>query len=551
TGDDLDRGWFVANASKAIRDDPQKAIYATSFKATPLHFPCVWAPSLRTIPAVNVTNRYVARTETPEGMTDALFVVRDSDGKRVATSIQISSLAEPDRSPIRRVTNDEAFDANDHTRVTLKQNADYKVVVGEGDDKLQKQIRIGDDEQLFKFVIANEARSVEEKQRPNPSAIESLKIFLSRPRDDRGPIAKQDFASRPLTLKESQEAIDLLAEDRLKWIRKVRAEEMKQRVLVEGEYRMPFDYEIFGEKPADGRSLFISMHGGGGAPKAVNDRQWENQKRLYQPDEGVYVAPRAPTDTWNLWHQGHIDPLFVRLIENMVAFEDVRWDRVYLMGYSAGGDGVYQLAPRMADRWAAAAMMAGHPNETSPLGLRNVPFILQMGGQDSAYKRNEIAVDWKLKLADLRVNDSDGYMHLVKIYPEHGHWMNRDDAIALPWMSQFERNATPKKIVWLQDDVLHNDFYWLGVDPKEAKQGALVTATVEGQQINLKSETVKSITVYLNDEMVDLEKTVTIQVDGQSLFSGKVRRTVNHLASQLEARSDPNLCFPSAIKVAF
>ena len=81
-----------------------------------------------------------------------------------------------------------------------------------------------------------------------------------------------------------------------------------------------------------------------------------------------------------------------------VAFEDVNWNRVYLLGYSAGGDGVYQLAPRMADRWAAAAMMAGHPNETSPLGLRNVPFVLQVGGLDSGYNRNRVAMEWEKKL---------------------------------------------------------------------------------------------------------------------------------------------------------
>src|SRR5690606_6946618 len=115
------------------------------------------------------------------------------------------------------------------------------------------------------------------------------------------------------------------------------------------------------------------------APAAVNDGQWENQKHLYSLKEGIYVAPRAPTNTWDLWHQEHIDSMLRRLIENMVAIEDVNWNRVYLMGYSAGGDGVYQLAPRMSDTWAAAAMMAGHPNETSARGLRNVPFALQVG----------------------------------------------------------------------------------------------------------------------------------------------------------------------------
>ena len=108
---------------------------------------------------------------------------------------------------------------------------------------------------------------------------------------------------------------------------------------------MKFDFIVFGEKPKNGRSLFISMHGGGGAPPKVNESQWRNQMRLYKPKEGIYLCPRAPTDTWNLWHQSHIDPLFDRLIENLIIFEGVDPERVYLMGYSAGGDGVYQLAP--------------------------------------------------------------------------------------------------------------------------------------------------------------------------------------------------------------
>ncbi len=44
------------------------------------------------------------------------------------------------------------------------------------------------------------------------------------------------------------------------------------------------------------------MHGGGAVPVQVNDQQWLNQIQLYRPEEGIYVAPRAPTNTWNLSH---------------------------------------------------------------------------------------------------------------------------------------------------------------------------------------------------------------------------------------------------------
>ena len=80
-------------------------------------------------------------------------------------------------------------------------------------------------------------------------------------------------------------------------IRKERAQEIADRKLVLGDLSMPFWMKTFGDAPKNGRSLWISMHGGGSAPKEVNDQQYENQKKLYQLEEGIYLVPRAPTDT--------------------------------------------------------------------------------------------------------------------------------------------------------------------------------------------------------------------------------------------------------------
>ena len=132
---------------------------------------------------------------------------------------------------------------------------------------------------------------------------------------------------------------------------------MKARSISLGDHEMRFETRSYGKAPESGRALFISMHGGGGAPAAVNDSQWKNQVRLgdaYRQDGSLYLAPRAPTNTWNLWHQAHIDAFFDRLIEKLIVLENIDPDRVFFIGYSAGGDGVYQLAPRMADRLAGA-----------------------------------------------------------------------------------------------------------------------------------------------------------------------------------------------------
>ncbi|CAF4454053.1 unnamed protein product, partial [Adineta steineri] len=129
--------------------------------------------------------------------------------------------------------------------------------------------------------------------------------------------------------------------------------------------------------------------------------------------------------------------------------KEINPNRVYILGYSAGGDGVSQLAPRMADRFAAAAMMAGHPNDALPYGLRNLPFAIFVGENDSGYNRNKMAQQWAEQLDTLQKSDPDAYNHYVNICSNMGHWMCGKDAEALTWMSQWTRNPCPKNVVWV------------------------------------------------------------------------------------------------------
>ena len=352
-----------------------------------------------------------------------------------------------------------------------------------------------------------------------------------------------------ISKQQAETAARLLWDSRREVLKTERAAEMKNREVVLGKLKMPFWYKVFGEKPEGGRSLFISMHGGGGGPARMNDGQYENQKKLYEPKEGVYLVPRAPTNTWNLWHQGHIDAFFDRLITNMIVFEGVNPNKVYFMGYSAGGDGVYQLAPRMADRLAAAAMMAGHPNETKPDGLRNIGFALFMGGKDAAYKRNKIAAEWKEKLAKLAESDPGGYRHEVTIFEEFGHWMQRKDAVGVPWMAKFTRDPFPKKVVWLQDDVAHSRFYWLQVADENQKKRSRVVASIKGNEITIEESDLKKLTVLMSDAMLDLDKPVRIVNGDEVLFEGKVERTASAIAKSLLLRDDPASVVSASIDV--
>jgi len=357
----------------------------------------------------------------------------------------------------------------------------------------------------------------------------------------------------PLTKEDAAAALSALWKDQADYLRETRSAEIQNKLIEVDGVKMKFQMLSFTNAPAtNGRSLFLSMHGGGGAPHDVNESQYVNQVRLgnaYKPAEGIYLAPRAPTDDWDLWHKSHIDDCFDRLIEDLVVLSNVNPNRVYILGYSAGGDGVYQLAPRMADRLAAASMMAGHPNDASPLGLRNLPFAIQVGANDAAYKRNEVAAEWGKKLDDLQKADPGGYVHFTELHEGKGHWMELQDRKAIPWMEKYTRIPYPEKVVWRQSGVTHDRFYWLARPNSEVAKGQLITAERKGQVITLSSTNAQTVTVLLNDAMLNLDEPVEIRSGEATLAKKRLSRSIATLSRTLTERNDTNLTFSAEATV--
>ena len=325
---------------------------------------------------------------------------------------------------------------------------------------------------------------------------------------------------------------------------------LKNMCITEGELRMPIDIKVYGKEPSNGRSLWISMHGGGGTTQKVNDGQWRNQTLLYQPKEGVYVCPRAPWNEWNMWFMEPIDNIFEKLIRLMVATHNVNPDKVYIMGYSAGGDGVWRLAPRLADHWASAAMMAGHPGDVSLVNVRNLPFTIWVGGDDAAYNRNIEVAKRGEELDNLRDADPSGYVHETHVLPGFPHWMERNDTVAVPWMAQFTRNAHPKRIVWRQEEVLRDAFYWLEVPRQDMERGKTIIAEIKGNVINIEKCDYRQFSICLSDDMINLDKAVTIKYNGKAIKKIVPERKVTTLRETLYKRGDIRYAFPVKIDVA-
>jgi hypothetical protein len=162
-----------------------------------------------------------------------------------------------------------------------------------------------------------------------------------------------------------------------------------------------------------------------------------------------------------------------------------------------------------------------------------------MGAKDAAFKRNEVAANWGKQLEQLRQEDPQGYESFTKLHEGKGHWMDRQDAEAVAWLSARARNVWPNKIVWYQDDVTHDRFYWLQLPPGKAQGGTTVRAECEGQTIRVTAPSELPVGVLFDGKLIDLNRPVEIKINDQVVFSGKIAPTIGVISKSLQGRGDP------------
>ena len=199
--------------------------------------------------------------------------------------------------------------------------------------------------------------------------------------------------------------------------------------------KMRYTMEIIGEPEENGLyPLYITLHGGGESSEAENNGEWMTMTNYYRDSvkSGIYVAVRGMEDVWNMHFIEDAFPMYDRLIEDMILLKKADPNRVYLLGFSAGGDGVYGVAPRMADRFAAVNMSSGHPNGISLLNVSNLPFEIQVGIRDyytESAARSVRGAEFESVLNEYNEIFGCEYPHRVLVHVPEGH--NYNDSFTL------------------------------------------------------------------------------------------------------------------------
>ncbi len=299
-----------------------------------------------------------------------------------------------------------------------------------------------------------------------------------------------------------------------------------------------------------GWALVIAMHGGGGAPKHVNDQQWQSMfKRYYKehPEAGgyVYLALRAPNDEWNGFYDDAICPLVERLIRQFVLFGDVDPDRVYILGASHGGYGAFVIGPKMPDRFAAVHASAAAADRRRDARREPPRRAVHRHGRRQGHRlwprrslpglhQGPRRLEGPIRRIPRRGVDPAG-RRPFGARPRHGR---RDAQVG-------RAHPRPDRLVWAMSDDVLKHFYWL--EAPHPDPSGRIEASVRDNTITLKAEHQDEVALWLDAPLVNLARPVTIEPDGGRRQVIKARPNPETFCVGLEERGDPRLAAPARV----
>jgi pimeloyl-ACP methyl ester carboxylesterase len=311
-----------------------------------------------------------------------------------------------------------------------------------------------------------------------------------------------------------------------------------------------------GYHPEKSFGLVVCLHGAGFGGDAYLER-W--QARL--GDDYILACPTYPSGAW---FTRRAEELVLATIRDLQRRYHVDPDRIFLTGMSNGGIGAWLIGMHHAPLFAGVAPMAsGLDRVLMPFlaNLRNTPAYMIHGEKDQV-------MPVELSRSISRELTALGYAH---VYREHqrehpmagGHYFPREELPDLvAWFNSRRRDPLPAKLTMVRDASHFQAFNWLrpeSTDPIAAFSDDLIdksddritrleyakldAAIVAPNRIEVRAERVRRYSVFLNAQLIDLGKPLTVSTNGQVSFEGKVTPSLEILLRQARLRQDPHQLF--------
>lgn len=550
----LNDTWFLNDVALADKSSRLNSVYAVSFMKTDTEFPLVWSRNADPVYAINVTDRYADPDKIAENKSDAdsiqaMIRVWNADHtQRRSVQVFVDGVGD-DKTKLQGQSRDNEADMNDMLTFDLQKNRQYDLQIVNGSEIVTRQIKTAEQSpQLIEISLSNGNKLSHDDQL---AVTKAATEFFGAGEPERSswkfPAAVgAAYTANPTAFRNAIWVAYLASP-----LGQARKDDFDNNRVTYKEYVSPYTIKEVGKRPKNGWPLFIAMHGGGGAPKRVNDSQWEHMQIYYKDQENLegykYLALRAPNDTWNGFYDDYVYPLIENLIRQFIVFGDIDSDKVFIMGYSHGGYGAFAIGPKIPDRFAAIHASAAAPTdgETSAKTLRNTRFTFMVGEQDNAYGRRERCEKFAEKIKQLKGDREDIYPVEFLFKPRFGHG-GLPDRDMISQMYDYTRNVVPKHLTWEMTDSVVKRFFWLAED--EPAKSKLIDAEIKDNAITVSTENVDSFSIFLDERLVDPGKPIKIQVNDQPVRQVDYKPDLLTFCRSLEGTGDARLSFDFKIE---
>ena len=310
-------------------------------------------------------------------------------------------------------------------------------------------------------------------------------------------------------------------------------------------------------------ALIVCLHGYGFTGEEYLER-WRT--RL---GEGYLLA--CPTYPSGAWFTRHAEELVLETIREVRRQYHIDPNRIFLTGMSNGGIGAWLIGMHHAPLFAGLAPMAsGLDNVLMPFlaNLRSTPVYIIHGAKDQV-----MPVD--LSRSIIRELDVLGYPH---VYREHqrehpmagGHYFPKEELPDLvAWFNSQRREPLPTSLTVVRDGSHFQPFNWVRLDSTDPiaafsddlvdkrderikrRVYARIDASIAGNnRIEVKAEHVQRYSLFLNEQLIDFSKPLTVVTNGRLSFEGPVTPSVETLLRQARLRQDPARLFSVHLTIA-
>jgi len=308
--------------------------------------------------------------------------------------------------------------------------------------------------------------------------------------------------------------------------------------------------------PKEKTPLYVYLHGG-----IVNLPEFWDPVHVAYATEANYMKEQAGKNGFILYPFGKKDfgwlyqqeafETILKQIARIKSLYNIDDNRVFLGGISNGGSGAFWFANKNQSPFAAFFAFNYLPlvysGNTTLRNLQNqTPFYGISGTKDRVFP---IA----------RVNEIYDFAR-----QENANWHNRvltgghtlpffeNDSARMVFDSVMtrRRNPFPENIIWETDDIRNGRKNWIEITeldttamrapwhtdllPQAVKEGKIkrpfnrnrtgaVKATVKGNNIYLESSRVKSLRLYLSQDMINYKQKVRVFHNGKAVFKGKLQ----------------------------